>query len=346
MTAIGISQSEINMWRRCPRRWLMEYYFGLLPANRNPASTRDQGLRWHTAMEAHYGPAHLDPGFVLDVLYGMAIEQFPESERDLRTAHELSKIMAEGYLEEAAAQGWDAKLKVIEPEAEVRIPLPGWEGIVDLRAKLDQVYYNEEDGTYGFLDHKTAADFTRDELVEMDPQMRLYSLIAWLATQNTVPQLGWAPEIDTSRPLVMGGIVRTAKRVKRTAKAKPPFYSNFPFRHDPEQLAATLLSTQKVVSEIIEARRSLDAAGSLPDRLHWTQLTVTRPVPIIHDCSRMCPLSSGLCQMMDRGLGWIDAAWRSGAYVQGDPYDRYTRGGLAEIQAYLAANAPSDGTSE
>jgi len=344
--AIGISGSEMRLWERCPRRWMIEYWAGMLPAAVNPASTRDQGLRWHTAMEAYYGPAKLDPGFVLDVLYGMAIEQYPDSERDLQKAHEMSRIMAEGYLETVAAEGWDAKLKVIEPEAEVRVPLPGWEGVVDLRAKLDQVYFDEDTGLYGFLDHKSAGDFEREEFISQDPQMRLYSLIAWLATQGTVPQIGWAPEILPDRPLINGGLIRTARRVKRTASAKPPFYMNTPFRHDPEQLAATLLRTQQVVSEIMNARRALDAAGQLPDRLHFTQLTAARPVPIIKDCTRMCPLSSGLCQLMDRGLGWIDALWQSGRYVRGDAYARYTRRGLAEVQAYVEAKSREDTASE
>lgn len=346
MTAIGISQSEMDRWRRCPRRWLVEYYFGMLPADPNPASTRDQGLRWHTAMEAHYGPAHLDPGFVLDILYGMAVEQYPDSEKDLRAAHEMAKIMAEGYLETVEAEGWDARLKVVEPEAEVRVPLPGWEGIVDLRAKLDQVYFDEDSGTYGFLDHKSSADFEREEFIQQDPQMRLYSLIAWLATQNTVPMIGHQPEIQADRPLVTNGIIRTARRVKRGPRAKPPFYMNTPFRHDPEQLAATLLSTQQVVGEIMNARQILDAAqqnGGQPEQLHFIQLTAARPVPIIKDCTRMCPLAGGLCQMMDRGLGWIDALWRSGKFVSGDPYARYTRAGLEVIQAHLAARARTDG---
>lgn len=334
------------MWERCPRRWLTEYYFGMLPATANPASTRDQGLRWHTAMEAHYHPdpqRRFDLGFVLDVLYGMALEQYPDSTKDLQAAHEMARIMAEGYLETVAAEGWDARLKVVEPEAEVRIPLPGWEGIVDLRAKLDQVYFNEDDGTYGFLDHKTAAAFDREEMIRDDPQMRLYSLIAWLATQQTVPQIGYPPEIIPGRPLVAGGIIRTAKRVKRTAKAKPPYYLNTPFRHGPEQLAATLLSTQQVVGEIMNARRQLDEAGSLPDRLHFTQLTTTRPVKIIRDCSNMCPLSSGQCQLMDDGLGWIKALWESGKFVSGDPYARYTRPSLDSIRAYVDARARTDG---
>jgi len=346
MTAIGISQSEINMFDRCRRHWLQEYYFGMLPADPNPASTRDQGLRWHTAMEAHYGPAHLDPGFVLDVLYGMAVEQYPDSETDLRKAHELARIMAEGYLEIVAAEGWDARLKVIEPEAEVRVPLPGWEGLVDLRAKLDQVVYDEDSGLYSFLDHKTAADYERDEMIDLDSQMLMYSLIAWLATQQTVPMPGWAPEIDRSKPLVMGGIVRTSRRVKRTAKTKIPPYKNLAFRHDPEQLASALLRTQKIVSEIMEVRQQLDAAarsGGPPEQLHWLQLTAARPTPILHDCARMCPLASGQCQLMNRGLGWIDALWKSGRYVSGDPYARYTRAGLEVIQAHLAAKARTDG---
>lgn len=352
MTAIGISQSEVNMWKRCPRRALVEYGLGMLPASQNPASTRDQGLRWHSAMEGWYGPARLQPSFTLDVLYGMAVEQYPDNEKDLRTAHELARIMADGYLKIVDDEGWDAHLQVVEPEAEVRVPLPGWEGIVDLRAKLDQVVLDTGTGLYYFLDHKTAADFEREEMIEMDPQMRLYSLIAWLATQGTVPLIGQAPEIIPGRPLVMGGIVRTARRVKRTAKARPPFYMNTTFRHSPEQLAATLLSTQQVVSEIMAARRKLDELhrrGGTPEQLHWLQLTAFRPTPILHECARMCPLAKGLCQAMDRGLGWQDMLWQGSGFVSGDPYARYTRQGLTEVKAYIdaqsAAESHSDGST-
>ena len=356
MTAIGISQSEINMWKRCPRRALVEYGLGMLPANPNPASTRDQGLRWHTAMEAHYNPdpqRRFDARIVLDVLYGMAVEQYPDSAKDLRTAHELARIMADGYFKWVDDEGIGARIQVVEPEAEVRVPLPGWENIVDLRAKLDQVGFDLDTGLYYFIDYKTAADFEREEMIEMDPQMRLYSLIAWLATQGTVPLIGEAPEIIGGRPLVMGGIVRTAKRVKRTAKAKPPFYMNTDFRHSPEQLAATLLSTQQVVSEIMAARSQLDELhrrGGTPEQLHWLQLTAFRPVPILHECARMCPLARGLCQAMDRGLGWQDMLWQGSGFVSGDPYARYTRQGLAEVKAYIeaqsAAGSHSDAGSE
>jgi hypothetical protein len=338
MTALGISQSEINMWKRCPRHWLVEYYWGFLRADASPVGSREFGLRWHTALEAHYGH-QLDLGFVLDMLYGMAIEQYPDREKELRDQHEMAKIMAAGYLDWVAEEGLDAGLKVIETEAEVRVPLPGWEGLVDLRAKLDQVVYDDQTGLYSFLDHKSAVNFEREEVIRMDPQMRIYSLIAWLATQGTVPQLGQPPEIVPGRVLVDGGIIRTARRVKRTKSAKPPFYLNTPFRHSPELLAATLLSTQQVVSEIMDARYQLDQAhraGGLSEQIQHLQLTRTRPVPILHDCSNMCPLSSGLCQLMDDGTGWMGALSNSGAYVRGDPYDRYTRRGLDEIKAHLA----------
>ena len=336
---LGISNSEISMFKRCPRRWLVEYYYGFLPANPSPAGSRNIGIRWHTALEAKYG-YDLDPGYVLDILYGLAIEENGDRETDLRKDHELSKIMMEGYLDWVAEEGVDAGLKVVEPEAEVQVPLPGWEGIVNLRAKLDQVVLDESTGFYSFLDHKTADNFERAELIELDPQMLTYSLIAWLATQGTVPQIGSAPAIREGVPLVNGGIVRTARRVKRTKTAKPPYFQNYLFRHSPERLAAHLLTTQKVVAEIMDARRQLDtgyANGGQPEQIQFLQLTAARPNFMQHDCARMCWLSNGLCAMMNDSVGWMRSLTESGNYVQGDAYSYYARGGIDEIKARLAA---------
>jgi hypothetical protein len=219
------------------------------------------------------------------------------------------------------------------------VPLPGFEGAVDLRAKLDQVVYDSSTGLFSFLDHKTADDFKRHDMTEMDPQMAMYSLIAWLRSQGTAPVPGMAPAIRNDLPLVNGGIINTLRRVKRTRNSKPPYYDRHPFRHNPEQLAATLAGIQQVASEILNARAQLDAAysrGGVPEQIHWIQLTTMRPVKIIGDCDWRCPLSSGMCQMMDDGLGWMQALVSGGGYVQGDAYARYTRNGLDVVRAQLA----------
>lgn len=336
---VGLSESEMSRWRRDPRWWFIEYYLGYLPARPSPSGARNLGTRIHTALEAYYG-YQLDPVLVLSVLYGLAIEQSPDYEKQLRADHELSKIMIEGYLDWVASEGKDAGLALIDTEAEVRVPLPGFEGYVDLRAKLDQVVQDTTTGWMYFLDHKSAGDFERHEMIELDPQMKLYNLIGWLATQGTVPLLGQPLELRPDRPVVLGGIVNTLRKVKRTKTSKPPYYDRHGFRYTTDQLASHLLSVQQVAGEIMNARSVLDAAyaaGGVPEQINYIQTSMLRPVPILGDCAWRCHLSNGMCQMMSDGsTAWMDALVSGGAYVQGDPYERYGRGDLAEVRQQLA----------
>ena len=327
----AVSRTELNTWQRCPRQWLVKYYYGLVPADPVPTGAANFGIRWHTAMECFYGHG-LDLLEAIDWIYHNAIQDYPDFEPELRKDWDMSKIMAEGYLEWLAAEGKDADLEVIAAEHEVRVPLPGFEGLVDLRAKMDLVVRSTQTGLLSFLDHKTADNFKRHEITEMDPQMASYSLIQWLASGQPVPQLGRPAALRDDVPLVNGGIVRTARRVKRTAKSNPPYYDQAEFRFDQDQMAATLLSTQAVVKEILSARNWLDEASEVSAwDVQVAQLSACRPTKILYDCSWSCPFSSGLCQLMDAGTTWMEAIVSSGRYVQADPYEYYSRPDASRI---------------
>ncbi len=339
----GLSQSEIAQWYRCRRKWLIEQFWGFLPAEQNPTGPRMLGIRMAAAMEAHYDPRpeyHFEPGFVLDVLYGVAVAEYPDAEEDLRAEHELARIMADGYLKHAADEGWDAGLTVVQTEAQVRVPLPGFEGYVDLRAKMDRVALDQDTGLLYFIDDKTSADFKRDDQLSEDPQMRFYSLIQWLASGQPPPMLGQPVMIDDRMPLVLGGEIRTLRRVKRSPKSKPPYYGKARFSHTPDQMAATLANVQQAAREILTARQQLEdayARGGRIEQINWLQQTTCRPNWILRDCSWSCPHSSGLCQMMNQGTNWADQLVSSGRYVRGDAYARYETGPLDAIREQLAS---------
>ena len=344
MTPIAISWSEISRWLRCPRQWFAEYYLGFLPAAESPSGVRNLGIRVHTAMEWLYSPGHepVDPLLTLAVLYAAEIEKHPDWEKELRADWELSKIMVEGWLKEAQDQGLDANYDVIATEEEVAVPLPGFGGAVLLRGKLDQVVLDNRTGVLSFLDWKTADNFLRSELIEMDPQMKTYSLIQLLAAGHPEPMSAtgeWNP--GERLPLVAGGIVRTMRRVKRTSRTKPPYYQQHPFIQSPERLAAHLLLIQQAVAEIMNARTALDAgyeqSGGAVNVINHLQQTVARPVEIPSDCSWRCPLSRGMCQLMSGGGSWYDAFVSSGQYVQGDPYVRYSRPDFESVRALIEA---------
>jgi hypothetical protein len=334
MAPTGISSTETSVFERCHRQGYLKYYLGIQPADPSPTGTANFGIRWHTAMECFYGLG-LDLNRVLDHLYAADIAAYPDYEPELRKDWDMARIMADGYPEWVAAEGKDANLEVVTVEQEVRVPLPGFEGIVDLRAKMDMVVRNTETGLLSFLDHKTG-DFKRHDLLAMDQQMLRYSLIQWLASGQPVPEIGFPQELRDDVPLVNGGIVRTARRVKRTANARPPFYDQAEFRFDQEQMASHLATTQATVAEILAARQRLDQAGGDPRALQRVQLTALRPNKMLRDCDWSCPFSKGLCQLMDSGTAWMDALVGTGRYVQADPYSYYDRPGAREIAAQLA----------
>jgi RecB family exonuclease len=341
---IGLSGSEIALWKRCPREWYVTYYLGYLLADPPPTGSANIGTRIHTALEGHYGYG-LDPQVTIDVLYTAEIAAHPEFEKDLRDDWELSKIMIAGYLDwvdSGECEPPDKDIEVIQTEAEVRVPLPGFEGVVDLRGKMDQVGLIRSTGLLTFIDYKTADNFEREDVLDSDPQMRTYSLIQWLASGQPPPMAGYPVIINENVPLVLGGMISTLRRVKRTSRSKPPYYSRRAFRHTPENMAAHLLSIQQVASEILAARAKFDAAyrdGGDMIHINGLQLTVARPNWMGHDCKWSCPFSSGLCQLMNGGMAWAEALVSSGRYVQGDPYQRYTRGGISAIADQLPQQA-------
>jgi len=334
---LGLSNTEMAQWKRCPRRWLVEHYLGFLPADEKPYGKRLLGIRLHTVLEGWYGYG-IDPRVVLNLLYQAEITAHPEDEKELLAELELASVMIAGYLEWVDAEGKDATLKVVQTEAEVRVPLPGYEGWVDLRTKMDQIVWDTATGYYHFLDHKSLDNFDRAGLLSMDPQMKLYNLVQWLKAGYPPPGSGHPLQVDPSRPLVLGGKVNMLRRVKRSARAKGPFYERADFTYNPDSMAATLAGAQQIAWEILQARKGLDAAwqaGGGPQVIDLAQRTICRPVEILHDCSWSCPLSGGLCTLMSDGSAWWEALESSGRYVRADPYDRYTRGGLEAIQQQL-----------
>jgi RecB family exonuclease len=336
---ITISNTEIQTWQRCRRKWFVSYYLGYQPEAEEVTGHRILGVRIHAALEGWYGYG-LDPLVVLGVLYKIELDRSPEYEAELMAERDLASAMVEGYIEWTAETGADAGLSVVATEADVTVPLPRVEG-VSLRARLDQVVLNEQTGLLSFLDFKTAASFEKHEILALDPQFRIYSLIQLLASRppvdafgNPYPQAG-----ATGKPRVDGGIIRTLRRVKRTERSRPPYYATDEFRYDPETISATLAKVQRVGHEIKAARRVLDWAytegGGTVDVINEVQRSLFPPTPIVRDCGWSCPFVQ-LCPMMDDGSDWAGVLMRSGQYEQQDPYAYYLNDPLRKVREELA----------
>ena len=324
---IQISNSELFTFQRCPRMWFLRYYLGYVPDAEEVTGSRILGIRVHCALEGYYGYG-LDPLTVLALLYKIALDAFPENEADLIKERDLASAMVEGYIEWLAESGADAGLTVMGTETEVIVPLPGVADVL-LRAKLDRVILDEATGLLSFVDDKTAASFDRHEILAINPQFRFYSLVQKLAARE-VP----------GAPRVLGGIVNTLRRVKRSDKSKPPYYQRDPFRYNETDINSTLLKVTGRVKKILEARRALDwiyteGQGDL-SLLNSYQALELPPTVIETDCSWRCPFLT-LCPMLDDGSDWVGSLVRSGHFRQEDPYSYYDRDPLGQVRRVLAA---------
>ena len=325
---IQLTNSEIFMWQRCQRMWLLTYYLGYTPDAEEVTGNRILGIRIHCALQGYYG-YDLDPLTVLHVLYQLALEAFPDYEADLLAERDLASAMVEGYLEWVTTEGKDASLKVIATEAEVTVPLPGVEG-VELMGKLDQVFLDEMTGLLNFHDYKTAGGFERHEILAISPQFRFYSLLQKLAVAG-----------QQGAPRVMGGMVTTLRRVKRTDRSKPPYYQRDPFRYNEETINSTLLKVTGIAKKIVTARHALDwvytEGGGDLTLLNAYQAINLPPTPIETDCSWRCPFLA-LCPMLDDGSDWVGALTRSGHYRQEDPHAYYADDPLRRVREVLAGH--------
>jgi RecB family exonuclease len=329
---LSISNSEIATFDRCRRKWYARYYLGASPAEPEIVGSAILGTRVHAALEGMDGYG-LDPLAVLAILYSQALEEHPDWQADINAEWDMARIMVEGYVEWAAETGADASLRTVAVEQEVCVPFPRLPGVT-LRARLDRVVLDEETGLLSFLDNKTAATFEKHEHLETDPQFLFYAVVQKLAratarspaclhdggTAEGCPGCFWEPP-----PQVDGGIVRTLRRVKRTAASKPPYYATDSFRYSPERIEAAELRIEAICRQILDARRYLGMAYTGPhggrlDVVNHVQRSELYPSQAFGGCkSWECPFVT-LCPMMDDGSDWPGVIRDSGHWKQQDPY--------------------------
>lgn len=300
-TLLGISNSEIQTWKRCRRRWWLAYvrHLGLSPDDAPLADVMTLGQRVHDALEAYYGHGE-DPLKVEQEIYeaGRLLVTERDSETLLRNYdgdHEYAKRMISGYLQWATDEGIDADYEVIGAEQEVRVP-SGVDGVF-LRGKLDVRLRRRTDGRRLFMDHKTAGSLDHPTL-DINEQFPTYGLLERLAG------LAQGRHVE-------GGIVNVLKRVKRTFQAKPPFYRRIEIRFNDHQLRVQWTRMHAVIIEILRARVALDTGIDHQE--------VVYPTPT-GDCHWSCPFFK-ICHLFDDGSRVEDAI--SSLYVTVDPYARY-----------------------
>ena len=307
-----VSNSEIQTFKRCRRKWWLAWHRGLRAKSESPVGVRQIGNRLHRALQAHYVPGgppspqhlldELERLVTLDRSQADAWGYFANEELALQFEKEadLERIMMEGYLEWLAQTGADAELQVIAPEAYLEVGLEEFgDHVLAIIGKIDVRLRRTTDGVILFLDHKSVAEFTTTtKLLPIAEQMIHYQLLETLSAEEGQH--------------VEGALYNMMRRVKRTATARPPFYQRVEVRHNPIVLQNY---RNRLVGEITQVLNVGDHLSEHPE-LHQA---FAYPSPT-RDCSWDCDFFQ-VCPMFDDGSRAEDML--RDRFIEGDPLEYY-----------------------
>lgn len=297
-----ISNSEMQAFQDCGRRWWLSYYRSLRPIEEAPVGPLSVGSRIHNALEYGYStPGRGEAALKIlaesiDADAPLAIDLGPDIEKQFWSEAELCTIMLEGFIEWAAEEGLDAGWEVLAHEQIVKAPpIQIGETNVILKGKLDQMVKREMDGSVWMRDWKTTQTM-KPVMMQFGPQLKMYLLLLQLS------------EVEAK---VSGGQFVFIKKVKRTARANPPFYSIEPFHISSVEMDSFWNSTLGILRRMIDANAALDRGED------HQSIVPARPT---RDCSWRCPFYS-VCPMFDDG-SHVEA-YLEANYKVSDPYEYY-----------------------
>lgn len=294
-----VSNSEIQTFKDCRRKWYLSYYRRLKPNRIRVTGPLALGTRVHEALDRHYtNEVDLLEAYteLLQIDKEIAEENGLDT-TELESEGEMGRIMLEGYLEWMAEEGIDSDIEMISTEEIISMPLFG--GEVELQGKLDMRVRRKSDGARMFRDFKTVGQSFNQFMAtaHLNEQILTYMLLE--AAQNKDGE-----HSD-------GGLFTLLKKVKRSANAKPPFYQQFEVRHNIFDMRSFWRQIHGVLGDLMRTKTALDSGTSHLD------VAYKRPSA---DCTWKCPFFS-ICPMMDDGSN-VEAAIES-QFVVSDPYDYY-----------------------
>lgn len=309
------SNSEIQTFSDCRRKWWLAWYRGFHAKHPDVAGVRSTGTRIHVALSHWYvpdGQPRTDPRDALelaikeDMLTLTASDPTPADIDRFEKAASLERAMIEGYTDWLRETGADAGLRVVASEAYVEADMPEFDDVGDTKiiGKIDVRVKRESDGVRLFKDHKTVGEFTTPmQWLHMNPQMLHYHLLEWLSGEDGEARCD-------------GALYNMLRRVKRTATAKPPFYERLEVRHNRTQLESYKRRLIGVIGDIYDVEEFLK---NLPEEHSPEHLEVVYPRPT-SDCRWKCDFF-GVCSLFDDGSR--AEAMLTQHFEKGDPLAYY-----------------------
>lgn len=317
----AVSNSELQTWKRCRRKWWLAWYRKLAFQNETFVGARSVGDRVHRALQQWYvpeGEPRVDPR---DALERVVVEDWTRIATHARERNvdedrlsvlaaefaqstNLERAMVEGYVQWLEETGADADLRIIASEtaleAPVTIDVDGTKHDVKFIGKLDVRARRTTDDVRLFLDHKTVGDLKGPAVtLPQNEQMLHYMLLEFLNT----------PEGETRCD---GALYNMLRRTKRTARAQPPFYDRVEVRHNAFELDSYRRRAMAATAEIVRAIQRLDDGEE--------HFEVAYPTPR-SDCRWDCDFFA-VCNLFDDGSAGVNDMVRA-FYHEVDPRDRY-----------------------
>lgn len=311
------SNSEVQSYKRCKRKWFLSYYEKWQPRTVRHVGPMAIGTRLHKALQYHYqsrvpGNNPIDIRDILELLINndrALLLQDPDTNEDtidsFARESDLERIMIAGYVDWLAETGADAHYEVIGAETyQEADPMSGAESFNDqpvrIIARIDLRVRQLTNNAILLQDHKTTASFSSlTSQLPMNEQMLWYILIEFINSRDNYAH---------------GALYNMLRRVKRGARAKPPFYMRHSVHHNRHELVAFWHRTIGVIKSILDTEALLDEGAN--------QLRVVYPTPT-RDCMWDCPFFK-VCKMMDDGSHAREML--SHVFVKGDPLHYYTSG--------------------
>jgi hypothetical protein len=296
---VRLSNSEIQTFKDCRRRWWLTYYRRMQPKQKDYTGALALGSRVHAALDTYYseGVPLLSAYADLVEKDRLTLEADWRDTSSLDSEAELGRIMLEGYLQWVEDEGIDSELDIISTEEQITAPL--FNGEVELTGKLDMRVRRKIDGVRMFRDFKTVGGSLTDfaNLAPMNEQILTYMLLE-------------STKVDEEHRSE-GGIFTMLKKVKRTANARPPFYDQIEVRHNIFTLRSFWNRIHGVIADLMRVRKALDDGEN--------HAYVAYPSPT-RDCKWKCQFFS-ICTMFDDGSSAEQALTEM--FEESDPYAYY-----------------------
>lgn len=322
-----VSNSELQTFKRCRRKWWLGWYRRLMLQTEDFTSVRATGTRVHRALSYWYvpdGEKRVDPRDALERVIvddwtkvarlaqerQTSDEQLGELAVEFAQATNLERAMVEGYVQWLEETGADADLRITASET----PL-----VVDQVVNMGEQYHNVErqvqfiglldvratrvtDNVNLFVDHKTVGDLNAPVVtLPQNEQMLHYHLMEFLS-------------LDDSDVRCDGALYNMLRRVKRSAKAKPPFYDRIEVRHNRFELESYRRRALGATREILIAVDRLERGED--------HLEVVYPTPT-PECRWSCDFFA-VCNMLDDGSRGANDMLNA-LYRTTNPLERYRK---------------------